>query len=162
MIKVHLILSQTRLIFSRLTDFSSVLTEFNSIWSDFWSDSDPNPIQTRPAPWPGYIRNKTLKIPFLPQTGRDLFGSLTRRFPATPSRHSGDLFFLSRSLYFLRRTHFRLDSSDATSSDATVFHRHDFLRRRCTLSSSSAVFLSRSLLRYASPQDQKSNTSFIN
>ncbi|KAL4582719.1 hypothetical protein LXL04_007278 [Taraxacum kok-saghyz] len=45
MIKAHLILSQTRLIFSRLTDFSSVLTEFNSIWSDFWSDSDPNPTR---------------------------------------------------------------------------------------------------------------------
>ncbi|KAL4569261.1 hypothetical protein LXL04_024897 [Taraxacum kok-saghyz] len=46
MIKAHLILSQTRLIFSRLTDFSSVLTEFNSIWSDFWSDSDPNPTRS--------------------------------------------------------------------------------------------------------------------
>ncbi|KAL4577279.1 hypothetical protein LXL04_013385 [Taraxacum kok-saghyz] len=53
MIKAHLILSQTRLIFSRLTDLSSVLTEFNSIWSDFWSDSDPNPAQTRPDPRPG-------------------------------------------------------------------------------------------------------------
>ncbi|KAL4588581.1 hypothetical protein LXL04_001473 [Taraxacum kok-saghyz] len=29
-----------------LTDFSSVLTEFNSIWSDFWSDSDPNPTRS--------------------------------------------------------------------------------------------------------------------
>ncbi|KAL4559389.1 hypothetical protein LXL04_031527 [Taraxacum kok-saghyz] len=46
MINVHLILSQTRLIFSGLTDFSSVLTEFNSIWSDFWSDSDPNPTRS--------------------------------------------------------------------------------------------------------------------
>ncbi|KAL4559388.1 hypothetical protein LXL04_031526 [Taraxacum kok-saghyz] len=46
MIKAHLILSQTRLIFSRLTDFSSVLTEFNSIWSDFWSDSDPYPTRS--------------------------------------------------------------------------------------------------------------------
>ena len=98
MIKAHLILSQTRLIFSRLTDFSSVLTEFNSIWSDFWSDSDPNPIQTRPAPRPGYISNKTLKNPFVPQTGRDLFGSLTRIFSATPSTNSGDLFsFFSKS-----------------------------------------------------------------
>ncbi|KAL4559500.1 hypothetical protein LXL04_031638 [Taraxacum kok-saghyz] len=37
--------------------------------------------------------------------------SLTWRFPATRSRTSGELFFLCRSLYFLRRTHFRLDST---------------------------------------------------
>ncbi|KAL4584144.1 hypothetical protein LXL04_008734 [Taraxacum kok-saghyz] len=84
MIKAHLILSQTRLIFSRLADFSSVLTEFNSIWSNFWSDSDPNPIQTRPAPRPGYIRNKNLKFHFTPKPAAKEFGSLTGRFPATP------------------------------------------------------------------------------
>ncbi|KAL4584145.1 hypothetical protein LXL04_008735 [Taraxacum kok-saghyz] len=122
MIKAHLILSQTRLIFSRLTDFSSVLTEFNSIWSDFWSDSDPNPIQTRPAPRPGYIRNKTLKIPFHPQTGRE---RVWLSHWAISGDSSGDLFFLSRSLYFLRRS-----SSDAGqlrrthfSSDFSSAHR---------------------------------------
>ncbi|KAL4587843.1 hypothetical protein LXL04_000717 [Taraxacum kok-saghyz] len=111
MIKAYLILSQTRLIFSRLTDFSSVLTEFNSIWSDFWSDSDPNPIQTRPAPRPGYIRNKTLNFHFTPNR--------PRKSLALSPAISGDLFFLSRSLYFLRpsssdagqlrRTHFSSD-----------------------------------------------------
>ncbi|KAL4557133.1 hypothetical protein LXL04_035304 [Taraxacum kok-saghyz] len=60
MIKAQLILSQTRLIFSRLTDFSSVLTEFNSIWS-----SGRIPTETRPAPRPGYIRNKTVIFPFI-------------------------------------------------------------------------------------------------
>ncbi|KAL4581165.1 hypothetical protein LXL04_017374 [Taraxacum kok-saghyz] len=129
MIKAHLILSQTRLIFSRLTDFSSVLTEFHSIWSDFWSDSDPNPIQTRPAPRPGYIRNKTLKIPFHPQTGRE---RVWLSHWAISGDSSGDLFFLSRSLYFLRRsssdagqlrrTHF---SSDFSSAQKIRFSLHN-------------------------------------
>ena len=116
MIKAHLILSQTRLIFSRLTDFSSVLTEFNSIWSDLWSKPDPNPTSSTTRVYKKLNPNFSLSSQNRPRHWSLL--SLWR-FPASSDEASPAVFLhrdteaSSRSGDATRPVFLRLDASSS-------------------------------------------------